>query len=152
MQIKNIATMKVESVQPQTSISEVVKKMMDADIGFVPVVEGGEAIGVITDRDLALRCLADHISPTSFHAKDVMTPHVYSVNMDAELEEAAWMMVNDRVRRLVVLNERREPVGVISLDDLAFFNRGSDTAGRVLSNILQDRQAAKNPVATTKES
>jgi hypothetical protein len=62
------------------------------------------------------------------------------------------MMVNDRVRRLVVLNETKEPVGVISLDDLALFNRGSDTAGRVLSNILQDRRPERGPALTAKEN
>jgi CBS domain-containing protein len=140
MQVKNIATMQVTTVTPQTTVQEIVKLMQQEDIGFVPVVEEGRAVGVITDRDLALRCLADHVSLAPFHAKDVMTRHVHSVHMEADLEEAAWMMVNDQVRRLVVLNEDREPVGVITLDDLAMFGQGPETAGRVLRNLLRDRQ------------
>jgi CBS domain-containing protein len=142
VKIKNIATMKVKGVAPQTTVGEIAKLMEENDIGFIPVIEDGKAVGVITDRDLALRCLSDHATPASFHAKDVMTTHVYAVHMEADLEEAAWMMVNDQVRRLVVLNENREPVGVISLDDLAMFGHGAETAGRVLRNIVQDRPKA----------
>lgn len=140
MKVKNIATMKVEFVNPETTVSEIVRTMKESDIGFVPVVDQRGVIGVITDRDLALRCLGDQPLSASSHAKDVMTPHVYGVHMNADLEEAAWIMVNDQVRRLVVLNDSRSPVGVISIDDLAMFGQGDDTAGRVLRNILHDRR------------
>ena len=101
----------MESVEPVASVTEIVKLMQQFDIAFVPVVNEGMAIGVVIDRDLALKCLNDHMSPSSIHAEDVMTPTLYAVQMDADPEEAAWMMVNDCFRRLLLLNALLTPLG-----------------------------------------
>lgn len=119
MKIKEIMSKNVEVVSPDTLIHEVARKMQQHDCGSVLVAEDDRLIGVITDRDLALRCVALSHDPASTKAEDVMTKQIlYCMDTD-ELEDVAENMTINKVRRLPVLDKDKRLVGIISLGDMA---------------------------------
>lgn len=135
MKIRDIATMLVESVEPSDSLTAVARKMLHGNIGFIPVVERGKAVGVVTDRDIVIRGVAQKSDLSVMTASDIMTKHVYKVNEAEQAEDAAWLMVNNGVRRLLVVNQHDHPIGVVSLDDLALFTNCDQTTARVLTSL-----------------
>lgn len=110
---------KVEIVAPGTFIDEVARKMQHSDCGSVLVAANDRLIGVITDRDLALRCVALSHDPTSTKAEEVMTKQIlYCLDTD-NLEDVAENMTRNRVRRMPVLDKDKRLVGIVSLGDIA---------------------------------
>lgn len=139
MQVNRVATMKIETVSPQDSVYEIARKMSLDQVGFLPVVDNSRLVGVITDRDLVVRCLAENRNPFLTTGADVMTAPGWWVFEDDELDHAAQELVRKKVRRLVVKNHLDGAVGVITLDDIAKFTQGDETSGRIL------REVAKKP-------
>lgn len=138
MQVHRIASMKIETARPGETLFEVARKMKLSNIGFLPVVdEMNRPIGVITDRDLVVRGMAEGRSPVMAHAQDIMSEPVWWIYEDAEIEHAVREMARKNVRRLLVRNHAGAAVGVLSLDDLALFTHGDETAGRVLESIAR---------------
>jgi CBS domain-containing protein len=119
MKIKEIMTSDVETVQPSDTLQAAAQKMRERDIGFLPVFDGEQLIGAVTDRDLAVRAIADGANPREILGRDIMTaPVVYCIE-DQDVEEAARLMQLNRIRRLVVLGGKdNRLVGVLSLGDL----------------------------------
>lgn len=138
MQVNRIASMKIETVSPDETLFEVARKMKLSNVGFLPVVdESLRPVGVITDRDLVVRGMAEGRSPILAHAQDIMSEPVWWIYEDAEVENAVREMARKNVRRLLVRNHAGKSVGVLSLDDLALFTHGDETAGRVLESIAR---------------
>lgn len=138
MQVNRIATMKIETVRPEDTLFEVARKMKLANVGFMPVVDNFERpLGVITDRDLVVRGMAEGRSPVLGHAQEIMSEPAWWIYEDAEVEHAVREMTRKNVRRLLVRNHAGAVVGVLSLDDLALFTHGDETAGRVLESIAR---------------
>ncbi|NCO04281.1 MAG: CBS domain-containing protein [Alphaproteobacteria bacterium] len=119
MKIKDIMSKKVEVVSPETLLNEVAKKMQISDCGSVLVAENDRLIGVITDRDLALRCVAESHHPENTKAEQVMTKEILYCRESDEMEDVALNMTKNKVRRLPVLDEDKRLVGIISLGDMA---------------------------------
>jgi len=118
MQIKEIMSKDVEVVAPDAKLHEVARKMMSRDCGSVVVVEDGRLVGMITDRDIALRCIADDHHPSTTNAKQIMTPEIlYCMDTD-DYDEVAKNMGKNKVRRLPVLDANKRMVGIVSLGDL----------------------------------
>jgi CBS domain-containing protein len=135
MKLKEIMTREVEIVQPNDSLLTAAKKMRDRDIGFLPVYEGDQLIGVLTDRDLILRALAEGMNAASTIGRDLVTAPAMFCYEDQEVEEAARLMEYNRIRRLVVLNRRdHRLVGVVSLGDLAGIV-DDKIAGNILESV-----------------
>jgi CBS domain-containing protein len=135
MQVNRVATMVVEAARGDETVRNVGERMLQSEVGLLPVMEHGKLVGLITDRDLALRVVSAGLDPAKVLARDVMTKDIHWVYEDAELEDAVRIMADRAVRRLLVKDRQHYPVGVLSLDDIAVFTHGDETAGRILQEI-----------------
>lgn len=135
MKLSEIMTREVEIVQPDDSLEFAAKKMKDRDVGFLPVCDGTELMGVLSDRDLVIRALAEGMDPTVMLSRDLMTTPAHYCFEDQEVEEAAHIMAENQIRRLVILSrENKSVIGVVSLGDLA--RNGTTTlSGQVLKKV-----------------
>jgi len=146
MKLSEIMTRDVEVMQPDDSLQSAAKKMRDRNIGFLPVCDGETLIGVLSDRDLTIRALAEGMDVSIMLGRDLMTTPAISVFDDQEVEEAAKIMEENQIRRLVVVGrEEKRLVGVISLGDLAR-NQTADLSGQVLQKVSEPdtTETAKN--------
>ena len=112
---------KLATVSPGESLRSAARRMEDDEVGTLIVVEPSNvhrAVGMITDRDLALRCIARGLDPDSTSVSQVMSSPVHTINENAPLEFALSEMAAAATRRLVVTGKGDEAVGIISLDDL----------------------------------
>ena len=137
MNVSEIMTREVEILQPDDTLSLAAQKMRDRDIGFLPVCDGESLMGALTDRDIAIRALADGMDIKVMLGRDLMTtPPLYCFD-DQDVTEAAKVMADNQVRRLVILNRDTERVvGVISLGDLV--RKGiTDLSGQVLEKVSE---------------
>lgn len=140
MEIKDIMSTNVQIVAPDTLLHEVAKKMQQNDCGSVLVAKDDRLLGVITDRDLALRCVAEGHHPTETTAETVMTKEVlYCLDTDA-FEDVALNMTKNKVRRMPVLDKDKRLVGIVSLGDLAANSTDQNhlICGRALGFICAD--------------
>ena len=137
MKLSEIMTREVAILQPDDSLQFAAKKMRDLNIGFLPVADGEDLLGVISDRDIIVRALADGMDGTIMLGRDMMTtPAIYCFD-DQEVSEAAKVMEENQIRRLVILNrDDKRIVGVVSLGDLAR-NETPDRSGRVLKKVSE---------------
>lgn len=136
MQIKEIMTSGVECISPNATIAEAAERMKSLDVGAVPVCgENDELVGMITDRDIAIRCVAAQGDPTSTTVNDIMTPDILFCREDQDLAEAAEMMERQQVRRLVVINDEKRLVGIASLGDLAVKTNDESLCSEVLEAV-----------------
>jgi CBS domain-containing protein len=137
MKLSEIMTRDVVVMQPDDSLQSAAKKMRDRDIGFLPVCDGETLIGVLSDRDITIRALADGMDVSVMLGRDLMTePAIYCFE-DQDVSEAAEKMEEHQIRRLVVLSrDDQRVVGVVSLGDLAR-NEPADRSGKVLQKVSE---------------
>lgn len=119
MKIAEIMTAQVETLPPAASVEEAARLMCDADVGMIPIVLGGSVLGVLTDRDIVMRAVADGVSMTGTKVRDVLTPGVVNCFEDDEVDTAAQLMADHRIRRIVVLTRDHRLAGILSLADIA---------------------------------
>ena len=119
MRVKDAMTPHVDSVAPDTPLAIVARRMRDENVGCLPVAEGDRLVGMVTDRDLVVRALAEDRNGSRTAEREVMSAAVLCCHADQPVEEAARLMEEHRVRRLVVLDREDRPVGVVSLYDLS---------------------------------
>lgn len=143
MKLSEIMTPNVVILQPDDSLQSAAKKMRDSDIGFLPVCDGESLIGVISDRDITVRAMADGMDASIMLARDLMTtPPIYCFD-DQDVSEAARVMEANQIRRLVVLSrDNRRVVGVVSLGDLAR-NETASRSGEVLQKVSEPDETEK---------
>jgi CBS domain-containing protein len=130
-------TRNVEFVYPDTTLAEAASKMKKRDVGPLPVCKDGWVIGMLTDRDIAVRSTAQGQDPKEIRVRDVMTPEVVACGEDQLLSEAARLMEERQVRRLLVLNRKEQLVGIVSLGDLAAQSGDTQMAGEVLEQVSE---------------
>lgn len=106
-------------ISPETSVEEAAQIMAQKDIGFLPVGEDDRLIGMITDRDITIRSVADGKNVATTPVREIMTPKTYYCYEDQALEEVCDNLGEIKVRRLPVVNRDKRLVGVVSLGDLA---------------------------------
>jgi CBS domain-containing protein len=109
----------VVAVDPGEPIREIAKIMRDEDIGSVPVIEGERLIGMVTDRDLVCRGLADGLDIESVTARDVMTMPGLYCNDTGDVEDAVHLMEGQKVRRLPVVDSEQRVIGMLALGDIS---------------------------------
>src|SRR5687768_15907375 len=146
MKLSEIMTRDVVVIQPDDSLQSAAKKMRDLNIGFLPVCDGDDLLGVISDRDITIRALADGMDVNIMLGRDLMTtPAIYCFD-DQDVSEAAKVMEENQVRRLVILSrDDKRLVGVVSLGDVAR-NESTDRSGKVLKKVSEpDGSVATNP-------
>ncbi len=116
--VKDVMTAGVAAVRPDASLVEAAQLMRTQNIGDVVVAEGQDVIGVLTDRDITVRAVADGADPMTVSARTVCTPHPVTVTPDDLVATAVTLMREHAVRRLPVV-ENGLPVGIVSLGDVA---------------------------------
>lgn len=109
----------VEVVSPRTSVYEAARMMRLLDVGALPVCDGERIVGMLTDRDLTLRSIAEGRDPRTTPVKETMTSQIVWCFDDQDVEEAEALMQEQQIRRLPVLDHDKRLVGIISLGDLA---------------------------------
>jgi CBS domain-containing protein len=120
MKIREIMTREVELVHPDDTIKTAAEKMRYRDVGFLPVHDGEQLLGVLTDRDLVIRVIADGVNPQKSLDRNWFTQPVICGYDDQDVEEAARLMEEHQIRRLVILDrDDNRVVGVVSLGDLS---------------------------------
>jgi len=117
MKVREAMAHTISTAQPTDSIQKVAELMKKEDAGFIPVVEGENLRGVITDRDIVIRCIAEGHDVLREKAEHCMSTEVRTVEADAEIEDAARMMDQREIRRLAVTDHGRL-VGVLSHGNL----------------------------------
>lgn len=145
MKIKDIMSKEVEVVSPETLLQEVAKKMQQSDCGSVIVAHDDRLVGVITDRDLALRCVAKSHDPEATKAEQVMTKEILYCRENDEMEDVALNMTKNKVRRLPVLDTNKRLVGIISLGDLAVHSIDHEICGKALGHICAEPEQTIKP-------
>ncbi|MBD3233344.1 MAG: CBS domain-containing protein [candidate division Zixibacteria bacterium] len=135
MKVRDIMTKNVEVLNPFSKISEAARKMIELNIGILPVSENGKVVGMVTDRDIAIRAVAEERHPPQELVNAIMTPDVHYCYESQDIDEAAEIMRSNKIRRLVVLNENMELVGICSLGDLAVEGKNDKLSGEVLREI-----------------
>jgi CBS domain-containing protein len=118
LQVKEIMTNEVAYVSPDQTLVEAARLMQKHDVGSVPVCQGDQVVGIVTDRDIVVRNVAHGKNPQNTPVKEVMTSQVQMVSSDMNLHQVAEMMAKNQVRRLPVVDNHRI-VGMIALGDLA---------------------------------
>lgn len=137
MKISEAMTDVVKMTAPTQSIRDAARMMAELDVGALPVAENDRLVGMITDRDIAVRAVASGRGPDT-PIRDVMTQDVKYCFEDQTVEEVAQNMGDIRLRRLPVLNRDKRLVGIVSIGDIATRGGESDEeVGNALSGISQ---------------
>jgi len=137
MQVKDIMTKGAECVSPTHVLREAAQRMKNLNVGSLPVCENDRLVGMITDRDITVRATAEALPPGLGQVKDVMTPDVVYCFEDHDVQEAARLMQENQIRRLVVLNRDKRLVGIVSLGDLAVETGDERLAGHTLETVSE---------------
>jgi CBS domain-containing protein len=135
--VRDVMTANPECVSEKDSLLDVARIMKDQDTGVVPVVDGKKIIGLITDRDIVVRGLAEGKNLESARVNEIMTRSVRSVREDASVNEALQMMSSAEIRRLPVVNSNDELVGILSLGDIAEQGNQDGKVGKAVESISE---------------
>lgn len=118
MQVRERMTAQVVTAEPTMSVVDAAKRMIQQEKGPLPVVEGNQAVGMITDRDLIARVVAEGRDPTTLRVRDVATKDVIGIRPDQTIDDARQMMAQHQLDRLMVVEEGNRLVGIISEADI----------------------------------
>ena len=133
-QLKDLMSRDVKVINPDMTIGEAAQKMRDGDFGMLPVGEDDRMIGTISDRDIAIRAVAEGKDPDT-KVRDVMTDGIAWAYEDDSVEKAANIMSERQVRRLPVVNREKRLVGIVALGDFAVESSEIKPAAKALSEI-----------------
>jgi CBS domain-containing protein len=133
MKVKHVMTSEVVVASPDDPISEAARRMAEFDMGALPVGENDRLVGVITDRDIALRAVARRLPPET-KVREVMSREVLYCFDEEDVEHVARNMADQQIRRLPVVNRDKRLVGIVSLADLARSAKAR-TAGEAVAGI-----------------
>ena len=136
MKVSEAMTREVRLARPDQSIREAAQLMGELDVGALPVEDNDRLVGMITDRDIAVRAIAQGRGPDT-KVREVMTSEIKYCFDDQSIDEVTRNMGDLQVRRLPVVNRDKRLVGILSLGDLAVENQWADEAGEALSQISQ---------------
>ena len=135
MRVSDAMTEVVRITSPEQTIAEAARMMADIDAGALPVADGDRLVGMVTDRDIAIRAVALGKSPQT-PVQEVMSNEVLYCFADQELDEVVQNMADIKVRRMPVLNREKRMIGILSLGDVALVDDPGVT-GEALSEISE---------------
>jgi CBS domain-containing protein len=135
--IRDVMTPNPECVSEKDSLRDVARIMKDQDTGVVPVVDGKRIIGLITDRDIVIRGLAEGKNLDTARVNELMTKSVRTVREDASVNDVLNTMGNAEIRRVPVVNSRDELVGIVSLGDIAAQGNQDGKVGKAVEDISE---------------
>jgi CBS domain-containing protein len=132
--IKDVMTSNPCSIDAEKSVAYAAKMMREEDVGLAPIVEGDKLIGMLTDRDIAIRVVAEGRNPEQVKVADVASKQVVTIDPQQDLDEALRIMAEHQVRRLPVVEEDGKLVGVVAQADIA--REGDDMqTGKLVEEI-----------------
>jgi CBS domain-containing protein len=135
--VADVMEREVKLANPDDNVQQAARMMREADVGVLPVGEGDRLVGMVSDRDIAMRLAAEGRDPARTKVRDVMSPDVRYVYEDEDLEHVAENMAEQQVRRLPVMNRDKRLIGIVSLGDIATGSR-SHLAGKALRGVAQE--------------
>lgn len=138
MKVSEVMTAQVVTAKPTETVREVAEIMKRIDTGAVPVFDDGKVAGMVTDRDIVLRVVAEG-GDLSAPISGVMTDEVQSCHQDDNVADAAAQMANHQLRRLIVTDDDGKLAGILSLGDIAL-DYGNKQVGHTLEEISADSQ------------
>lgn len=138
--IRDVMTPNPATVSDKDSIRDVARIMKDEDTGVVPVCDSGKKIiGLVTDRDIVVRLIADGKDPMNARVNDVMTKSIRKVHENATVDDVLTLMSNSEIRRVPVVNRNDELVGIVSIGDISIETKERDKVGDALNEISEAR-------------
>ena len=149
MQVKEMMTAEPVCCTAETSLPEVARMMVDRDCGEIPVVENSSSkvpIGVVTDRDIVCRTVANGLNPLDLTAADCMSKPTVTVTPEMSLEECCRIMEDKLIRRAPVVDDRGSCVGIIALADIAL-HTGKNVAGHIVREVSEPTSSASSASA-----
>ncbi|HET6898335.1 MAG TPA: CBS domain-containing protein [Vicinamibacteria bacterium] len=138
MKIKEVMTSRVECVRPETTLQEAAAKMKSLNVGPLPVCEGETPVGIITDRDIVIRAISEGRDPRTTRVQEVMTKDVVTVQETDDVKDAARLMKDRQIRRVVVVGTDKRVTGIVSLGDIAVDAHDDKMSGDVLEKVSAD--------------
>ena len=135
MKVSEVMTRDVQTVRPDQPVQQAASFMLSADAGSIPVTDGGRLIGMITDRDIAVRGIALGYGPDT-PVRELMTDEVICVREDDDVDDVASKMSEAQVRRLPVIDDQERLCGIVSLGDLSR-DAGEDAASEALQGVSE---------------
>jgi CBS domain-containing protein len=137
MKLRDIMTKNVDVVSPETTLEQAARRMKELNVGSIPVCDGENLKGILTDRDITVRAVALGRDPRDTLAEETMTPNVVFAYEDQPIEEAAKLMSQYQIRRLPIVNRDQQLVGIVSLGDLSVDTDKTKMSGETLENISE---------------
>jgi CBS domain-containing protein len=135
--VRDVMTPNPASVSEKDSIKRVAEIMRREDAGVVPVVDGRKIIGIITDRDIVVRLVAEGKDPSTAKVNEAMSKQVRAVKEDTPINEVLQLMSREQIRRVPVTNNNNELVGIVSIGDIASDEKETVKVGRTVEDISE---------------
>ncbi|HWI59521.1 MAG TPA: CBS domain-containing protein [Bacillota bacterium] len=127
---------------PDCTLIEAAQKMKHLDVGVLPVCDGERLVGMITDRDITIRSIAEGCNPHLARVQQIMTRQIIYCGEDQDVQEVAQLMEQKQIRRIPVLDRNKQLVGIVSLGDLSVRAHDEPLAGKVLERVSEKGQGA----------
>ena len=141
MKIADIMTSEVDTCTPQTSLQEAASKMKEINVGSIPVCDNDKLVGIITDRDIVIRGIADNLSLDSA-VSEIFSESIVTGSKDMSVEDAAELMADHQIRRLPIV-ENDKVVGIVSLGDIAVKDKSYGNADIALDEVSEPAKPDK---------
>jgi len=142
MKVHEVMTRGCECIDPESTLQEAANRMKVLNVGPLPLCEDDRLVGIVTDRDIVLRGVAEGRDPTTTRVREVMTPGVTYCFEDDDVETAADLMKEKQIRRIVVLNRDKRLTGIVSIGDIAVDTADLWLVGDTLEQISEPAGAA----------
>jgi len=136
MRVFDVMTPSVELIHPDSTIQDAALKMAETDLGLLPVAENGQLVGMLTDRDIVVRGIAQERNPNETMVREVMTERIRYCFDDESADDAAAVMGQLQIRRMPVVDRQRRLVGVVSIADIAR-KHDAARAGEALEEVCE---------------
>lgn len=140
MDVAKVMTRKVEIVRPDATLQEAAQKMKAIDVGSLPVCDGRKLQGMLTDRDVTVRAVAEGRDPRATKVSEVMTADIVYGRTGQDIKEIAETMASHQIRRLPIVDDNNDLVGIVALGDLAV-----DADERLGGDVLADVSTPSKP-------
>jgi len=143
MKVRDVMTSEVRSAEMDTTIEEIATMMREEDVGAIPVLDDGELRGIVTDRDIVVRCIAEGLDAAEATVEEILSEELTTVEPDADVEQAARIMAEKQIRRLPVV-EDGDLIGMVSLGDVAVkADVDDERVGRTLEEVSEGVKATR---------
>lgn len=142
MKIREIMTPDAQCVGPEETLVDAAALMRQLDVGVLPVCNEGAVVGMITDRDIAIRAVAEARAPATTRVREIMSPGTVYVFEDQDVDEVVQVMEDHQIRRAPVMTREKKLVGIVSLGDIAV-DASASLSGEALKRVSQPAEPVR---------